>query len=163
MRHLSKHFDSSEFSKDAQIPDDCLPVLTKLCVEVLEPIRERFQTALLVTSGYRPPDANAAAHGQPNSEHIYSPEWCAADILICSDQVSPRSVFDWIRSNPNLPYHQLILEHGQVSTIIHVSVNRQKMGVRSVLEGATANRCPYIPVDYVPYCPVQEAQLHLQE
>lgn len=153
------HFGTEEFSKDAPVPDDCLPVLTKLCIEVLEPVRDHFLSALLVTSGYRPPSANAQAHGQPNSEHIYTPDWAACDFLVCNEKVSPRSVFDWMRQNPCLPYHQLILEHGQVSTVIHVSVNRKMPGIRSVLEGATHNAVPYIKVDYVAYQP-QPVSLH---
>lgn len=151
MARLSPHFNVEEFSKDAPIPEDCLPVLTRLCLEILEPVRMKFLTALLVTSGYRPVEQNAEAHGQPNSEHIYSPAWAACDFLVCNEQLSPRGVFDWMRLHATLPYHQLILEHGQVSTIIHVSLNTQKPGIRSVLEGATANRVPYISVKYAPY------------
>jgi hypothetical protein len=148
---LSAHFDVNEFDGDAPIPPACLPVLTDLCEQVLEPTRAQFGVPLEITSGYRPPLANAEAHGQPNSEHIYTPAWCAADFVV--NGVSPRAVFDWMRNNSSLPYHQLILEHGQNSTVIHVSVNKLEPGVRSVLEGATHNAVPYIKVDHVDYAP----------
>jgi zinc D-Ala-D-Ala carboxypeptidase len=149
---LSPHFDLNEFDQDGPIPDACLPVLTDLCTLVLEPVRERFGE-LKVTSGYRPPLANAEAHGQPNSEHIYSPAWCACDFLAVGEPIQ-RTVFDWMRENPSLPYHQLILEHSaNGSSIVHVSMNKQKPGVRSVLEGATHNAEPYVKVDHVEYAP----------
>jgi len=146
---LSEHFDLNEFDQDGPIPDACLPVLTDLCQSVLEPIRAYFGVPMEITSGYRPPLANAEAHGQPNSEHIYTPAWAACDFVV--NGVSPRAVFDWMRNNPSLPYHQLILEHGQVSTVIHVSVNRNMPSVRSVLEGATHNSVPYIKIEHVDY------------
>lgn len=154
---LSSHFNVEEFSKDAPIPEECLPVLTRLCLEILEPIRVKFLTALLVTSGYRPPEQNAEAHGIPNSEHIYSEHWCAADFLVCNDQLSPRKVFDWLRLNPFLPYHQLILEHSEISSIIHVSLNTLAPGVRSVKEGATHNSARYINVEHAAFEPPSNA------
>lgn len=154
---LSAHFNVEEFSKDAPIPEEYLPVLTRLCLEILEPIRIKFLTALLVTSGYRPPEQNAEAHGIPNSEHIYSEHWCAADFLVCNEHLTPRGVFDWLRLNPFLPYHQLILEHSQTSSIIHISLNTLAPGVRSVLEGATGNRIPYIRVNHAAYQPPSNA------
>lgn len=148
---LSPNFNQSEFEKDAPVPDECVPVLTELCTLVLEPVREKFGR-MVVTSGYRPPEANAAAHGISNSEHIYSADWCAGDIEFLDS--TPRDAFDWMRNNPTLPFHQLILEHGaDGSSVVHVSRNRQKEGVRSVLEGATHNAEPYVAVDHVPYNP----------
>lgn len=154
---LSEHFDLEEFDKDGAIPEACLPVLSDLCNLVLEPVRAFCGGPLEITSGYRPPAANAEAHGQSNSEHIYTPAWAAADFVIPNNNPSTRSVFDWMRNNPLLPYHQLILEHGQNSTVIHVSVNRRMPGVRSVLEGATHNAVPYIKAEYVAYNPPSNA------
>lgn len=152
---LSEHFYLEEFDKDGAIPPACLPVLTDLCTQVLEPVRAFCGCPLEITSGYRPPLANAEAHGQPNSEHIYTPAWAAADFAIPNNTPSVRSVFDWMRNNPSLPYHQLILEHGQNSTVIHVSVNKRMPGARSVLEGATHNAVPYIKIEHVDYVPPQ--------
>src|SRR5271154_2951774 len=151
---VSTHFDLPEFEKDGPIPEACLPVLTELCTEVLEPVREQFG-ALVITSGYRPPEANAEAHGQPNSEHIYTPAWCAADFYAVSTVgMLERTIFDWMRMNSRLPYHQLILEHdANGSSVVHVSMNKRMPGVRSVLEGATHNAEPYVKIDHVPYIP----------
>ena len=147
---ITDHFGVEEFDQDGPIPPEASPVLEVLCAEVLEPTREFAGTALLITSGHRPPEANTAAHGQPNSEHMYTADHCACDFY---QSVRPmRELFDWMRQNPKLPFHQLILEHSaNGSSVIHVSVNRSMPGVRSVLEGSTHNASPYIQVDHVAY------------
>lgn len=150
---LSEHFQSSEFENDAVIPAQCVPIFMRLCSEILEPARTFAGGTWQITSGYRDPAANAAAHGQPNSEHMATEHWCAADGLPTSGK-SVRETFDWMRNNPALPFHQLILEHSaNGSSVIHVSINDQKPGIRSVLEGATHNAEPYAKVDYVAYNP----------
>ena len=135
------------------MPDDCVSILGHLCIQVLEPVRDHFLAALLITSGYRTALTNAEAHGQPNSEHMYTPDWAAADFLLCSDRTEMRAVFDWMRMNERLPFHQLILEHSMSGDVVHASVNRLRPGIRSVLEGAVHNLTPYVKVDYVAYQP----------
>lgn len=147
---LSDHFGLEEFDQNGPVPQESMAALTILCRDVLEPTRAFCGTALLITSGNRPPAANAAAHGQPNSEHMYNADHVAADFFQSDKPM--REVFDWMRNNPSLPYHQLILEHSaNGASVIHVSVNLIKAGVRSVLEGATYNASPYIKMDYVAF------------
>lgn len=43
--------------------------LTVLIEECLDPIREKFGKPIMVTSGYRCPQLNAACGGSPTSEH----------------------------------------------------------------------------------------------
>ena len=149
---FSPHFDQLEFEKDAPIPVECLSIFTYLCVEVLEPIRAFAGVPMQMTSGYRNPAANAAAHGQPNSEHMATADWCACDFFAVWKPA--KDIFDWCRMSKTLPFHQLILEHSESGiSIIHVSVNREKVGVRSVLEGSTHNASAYTPCTYAPYDP----------
>ena len=122
------------------MPSEAVPIFTFLAENVLEPVREQFGEAITITSGYRDPDANAAAHGVAHSEHMASANWCAADFVVAN--VAMRAVFDWIRGNV-LPYHEVILEHGDNCDIVHISVNKEAKG-RVAKEGATANRTPYI-------------------
>jgi hypothetical protein len=160
MVELSTHFTTEEFDMDGPIPAECLPIFVRLCQEIMEPAREQFGVPFAITSGYRSIEANAEAHGQPNSEHLATKDWCACDFLVST---GVRPIFDWMRTNKVLPFHQLILEHGtNGSTIIHVSINSLKPGVRSVLEGATHNTSPYIKVDHVEFAPIQPADLGLQ-
>lgn len=146
---LSKNFDLAEFDHGAPIPAECLSIFVYLCELVLEPMRAFANAQFVVTSGYRSQQTNREAHGQPNSEHVASVDHCACDFA-CGGR--EREVFDWARQNATLPYHQLILEKGAgESHIIHVSVNRAKPGVRSVLVGATHNAAPYVAETFVPY------------
>jgi zinc D-Ala-D-Ala carboxypeptidase len=147
---LSAHFSLEEFQKNDPIPPVCIPAFAELCKTILEPVRINFGVPMRITSGYRSVEANEAAHGQPNSEHVATEDYCAADFYIGG---GARMVFDWMRTNTVLPYHQLILESGQSSTVIHVSWNRLKPGLRSVLIGATHNAEPYTKADYVAYNP----------
>jgi hypothetical protein len=152
MIQLSEHFTLPEFQKNDEIPAVAIPSFACLCTEILEPVRNYFG-ALVITSGYRSPAANEEVHGQPNSEHVATADYCAADFYAKSD-TSARLLFDYMRgpSGKTLPFHQLILEHGVLgSSVIHVSWNRTKPGVRSVLEGATHNSQPYLKVGYVDY------------
>lgn len=152
---LSEHFESGEFEKDGEIPEDCIQVFEFLCQNILEPIRSFARKPVIITSGYRTPGSNAAAHGVPDSEHIATPEKCAADFYVdmtFGNFMSARVVFDWIRKNPVLPFHQVILEHQKnAPTIIHVSYNSTTLPERIALEGATHNASAYMKWECVAY------------
>lgn len=142
MTQLTPNFNLEEFEIDGPIPEECVPVFTKLCSTLLEPIREHFGAMpIIITSGYRPPAANAAAHGVSNSQHVATAEYCAADFKITGD-TNMRPVFDWVRALSNLVWDQLILEHGNGEDIIHLSVT-MTTNRREALEGATANQTAY--------------------
>jgi Peptidase M15 len=144
---LSTHFSSAEFERGTEIPAACIPVFQILCAEILEPIRTWLNREIVILSGYRSPETNAAAHGVTNSEHIATAEYCAADFTFPTSfgaMLSIRMAFDWIRNNPDLPFHQVILEHGaNGSSILHISYNMAKASERQALEGATHNSAPY--------------------
>ena len=53
--------------------------LRVLAVSVLDPIREAWKQPLVVTSGYRSPQLNAAVGGVPTSAHM---DGCAVDIAL---------------------------------------------------------------------------------
>ena len=152
MVKLSEHFSLEDFG--ANIPAAAAPSFSQLCNLILEPVYQQFGTKLWVTSGYRSPENNAAVHGQSNSEHMATADYCAVDFFT----VNIQKVFDWMRNSATLPYHQLILEKGKVGYVIHVSWNRLKPAVRSVLVGATNNSQPYQQVAHVEFNPTPEVQ-----
>lgn len=53
--------------------------LQELATLVLDPIRQAWGQPLIVTSGFRSPQLNAAVGGVPTSAHM---EGCAADIVL---------------------------------------------------------------------------------
>ena len=54
--------------------------LRVLAVSALDPIREAWGQPLVVNSGYRSPQLNAAVGGVPTSAHM---DGCAVDIALC--------------------------------------------------------------------------------
>jgi hypothetical protein len=141
---LSPNFSQSEFERDASLPPDCVPVFTMLCLNVLEAIRSHVGVPMVITSGYRPPEANAAAHGVANSQHIATSAYCAADWQF-QGLHDLRSVFDWIRLKSGLSIDQLILEHQENggADVIHTSYVIEGPR-REALEGSTANQSAYM-------------------
>jgi Peptidase M15 len=154
---VSTHFDVSEFQHGTTIPEDCLPLLRQFCAEVLEPIRAFVHRPVEITSGYRSPESNAQAHGVKNSEHVWTPRKIATDFTFNTTfgtMLSMRATFDWIRTSPTIPFHQIILEHqADGSSIIHVSMNLDLPDVRQAFEGATHNTSPYTSWEVVEYTP----------
>jgi len=81
MAQLTRNFNLSEFqSKDgANMPSHVFNNVVKLAVE-LQKIRDRFNSSLVITSGYRSPEHNANTPGAAsNSKHM---EGIAADFYV---------------------------------------------------------------------------------
>lgn len=149
MIQLSEHFNLQDFGGQ-NIPDAAVPAFASLANLILEPVYAKFGVKLHFTSGFRTAANNTAVHGQPNSEHMATADWCAVDFFC----VMIDKIFDWMRNDPTLPYHQLILERGKIGYVIHVSYNRLKPGVRSVLTGSTENSQPYQQASHVEFNPI---------
>lgn len=138
---LSPHFQREEFEPDGPMPEDCVETYRQLCLQILEPLRARFGP-LRITSGWRPPLANAAAGGCPHSQHQATSVYCAADWYVTTPRIESREVFDWFRLESNLPVDQVILEHGKHLDILHTSFT-MAVPRHDALEGATGGREAY--------------------
>ncbi len=137
---LSEHFSLSEFEHGDPIPDELIPIFRGMCVDLLEPIRERFEFPLVIHSGYRSPEHNAAVGGAPTSQHIATEQHCACDFVCPYLSV----VFDWIRLRSDIPFDQVILER-EIETgepaCIHISYAKEFR--RMALAGLTHGRGGY--------------------
>ena len=58
-----------------------------LCQKVLQPLRDKFGSAIIVNSGYRSPAVNKAVGGVPTSQHVRGE---AADITAGSKERNKR-------------------------------------------------------------------------
>ena len=76
---LSEHFHLSEFVRSETAnamginnapPPEVARRLHMLCLRVLEPVRQRLNAPIIVTSGYRSLRLNSAIGGSPTSQHI---------------------------------------------------------------------------------------------
>ncbi len=92
---LSPHFNLVEFhSKDGvAVPENTVDGLIKLCVEILEPLRDKFGKCE-VNSGFRSKNRNQAVGGATKSYHRYDlrPGFAAADVKF--DRGTSREWFD---------------------------------------------------------------------
>lgn len=145
---LTAHFAKEEFDLDGAMPDECVPVYQALCEQLLEAVRTQFGQEVVITSGYRSPAVNQAAHGVLHSQHEANGIYCAADWKIPAMERDMRPVFDWIRETPEAIFDQLILEHDKETgtDIIHSSWSRA-FNRRDALEGSTANMSAYTKWD----------------
>jgi len=125
--YLTDHFTTQEFERssfalrhgiDNKMPNRFIYPATILCEMVLEPLRVKFQSPVLISSGYRCPELNTAIGGAENSQHMFGQ---AADII--NDNLQELELWlNWIRKNCN--YDQLIKERASPSSKswwIHVS------------------------------------------
>lgn len=120
--NLSEHFtlQEMEFSATAarkgiknKASKAVIENLTKLCTDLLEPIRKQFGP-ITVISGYRSVEANKAVGGVSNSQHIIGQ---ACDFQTFDDH-ELYGIYDWIVKNKDLKYDQVIFEFG---SWIHIS------------------------------------------
>lgn len=81
--------------------------LQRLCVEVLQPIRNALGP-VNISSGYRPPEVNALVGGSRTSAHALA---LAADFTVSG--YTPLEVCRWVQNESNIAYDQLIHEFGQ--------------------------------------------------
>lgn len=73
---LSEHFDSSEFTCKCGCGE--FWIVDKL-IRLLEAMRAKCGCPLIINSGYRCPEHNAAVGGVPNSQHVLG---TAADVQL---------------------------------------------------------------------------------
>lgn len=99
--------------------------LTALVDNVLDPLREWYGKPLIVSSGYRCPELNAAVKGSKTSQHMSGQ---AADIDT-GDRQQNKLLFEYIKKN--LPYDQLIDESN--FAWVHVSYRADGNNRKQVL------------------------------
>lgn len=90
-----------------------IAALEQLCLNILQPVRNQFGRAVIVTSGYRSPTLNKAIGGSSSSQHTKGE---AADFTVSG--VSNMDVCRFIRDHR--PFDQLIYEFGETGWV-HVS------------------------------------------
>lgn len=123
---LSPHFKLSEFENSStararginnKVPEKLIPSLRNLCTEVLEPLRAIVKEPIIISSGYRCPQLNAAVGGSKTSQHMNGE---ACDIHL-TDMKKLRMWFSHLMDSQ---FDQLIMERSTPTSShywIHVS------------------------------------------
>jgi hypothetical protein len=128
---LSPHFQAREFFKSewgsAEPTDTDIGKATKLCFEILEPLRLNFGE-IKITSGKRSVQHNADIGGVKTSEHLYLNETAACDIVFTAGNAATRLAFAWAYGHLQGFYGQLIIyiDQLQLAHFIHVSLPSNK-------------------------------------
>ena len=137
---LSKNFSLVELcATNSGLPnnptDDVIPNLSKLVVNVLQPLRDKFERNIHVDSGFRCPAVNKHVGGADTSQHVKGQ---AAD-LVSEDNAA---MFHIIKDS--LPFDQLIWEKGNdiQPAWVHVSYH-EGHNRKEVLELVNGKYVPY--------------------
>ena len=94
---------------------DAISNLDDLVTNVLDRLRSEWGRPIIVTSGYRCKELNAAVGGARNSQHLKGQ---AADIVSDDFEAFRRFVRRWCKDNE---FDQCIFEHGGGRQCIHIS------------------------------------------
>lgn len=119
MTLITKNFTLEELTKTGckakNVPNaEAIINLTKLCIYILQPLRDAYKMPIRVNSGYRSPVVNRIVGGAPTSQHL---KGMAADITT-GTILGNDKLFAMIL-DLGLPFDQLIDEKGL--RWIHVS------------------------------------------
>lgn len=131
---LSEHLDLSEVTRSesakrkgiSNMPTEAHIANFKLLAEkIFEPIRNYFRCPIIISSGYRSKELNAAIGGSATSQHC-SGEAIDIDMDGTPNGVTNRMVFDYIKDNLN--FDQLIYEFGDPNNPDWVHVSYESTG-----------------------------------
>jgi hypothetical protein len=144
MMMISKNFTLAELCNSAAAkrfginnnPDDkVIKNLELLVKNILQPIRDHFDKAIHVVSGYRSPGLNKKVGGASNSQHLIGQ---AVDIDNDNTDISNAEIFNYIKEN--LKFDQLIWEFGNDESPdwVHVSYSAKprKQILRAYKDGS---------------------------
>ena len=137
MEQLSQHFTLSELissstAKQNGIKNNPTPEqinnLQRLCTEILEPVRQKLNIPLYISSGYRCEKLNSLVGGSKTSQHIYGQ---ACDLQIFNKTLTNKDLFDTIVEmikSGEIKVGQLIWEGGteENPNWVHISTPYKK-------------------------------------
>ncbi|MBD8389673.1 D-Ala-D-Ala carboxypeptidase family metallohydrolase [Dysgonomonas sp. BGC7] len=89
--------------------------LFRLCNRLLQPLREAYGEAFIISSGYRSPEVNKAVGGVPTSQHMKGQ---AADVSV----KDPRKLLAALLRS-GLDFDQAILYQDGRNNFLHMSYN----------------------------------------
>lgn len=92
--------------------------LKKLCVRLLQPLRNIYKELFIISSGFRSPEVNKAVGGVANSQHMKGQ---AADVSV----KEPRKLLTTLLSS-GLDFDQAILYQDGRNNFLHLSYNSGK-------------------------------------
>jgi len=144
---LSEHLDLAEVTRSesakrkgiSNMPTaEHIANFKVLAEKIFEPIRTNFRCPIIISSGYRSKELNAAIGGSASSQHC-SGEAIDIDMDGTPHGVTNRMVFDYIKDN--LVFDQLIYEFGDAQNPdwVHVSYETTGNQRKQILRASRIN------------------------
>ncbi len=123
-----KYFTELEMRITKDTPENIRLSALNIAEKVLDPFREFIKKPITVNSWYRTPEYNKQVGGAKNSQHTLGE---AVDFVVKG--MTNEEIYDSI-IKINLPFDQLILEYGNGTTWIHISLKRVGTNRKEVLK-----------------------------
>jgi hypothetical protein len=129
---ISKHLSLAEVSRSETAKrrginntptSEHLANFKKLAENIFEPIREHFGVPIIISSGYRSKELNAAIGGSLTSQHCQGE---AIDIDMDGTSITNAQIFNYIKDNLN--FDQMIWEFGTDKNPDWVHVSYESSG-----------------------------------
>lgn len=123
-KQISKNFSLEELCHSnmavkkglKNIPNESqIENLKKLCIRLLQPLREVYNEPMVISSGFRSPEVNKAVGGVPTSQHTKGQ---AADVSV----KEPRKLLAELLKS-RLDFDQAILYQDGKNNFLHMSYN----------------------------------------
>lgn len=116
------HSETSIKHNINNMPDiNSLDNMLNLIVFCLQPIREKINKPIIITSGYRNQQVNKLVGGANNSHHTTGK---AVDFIV--NGMTPAQIVDLIRKS-GIKFTQLIEEHSKTSNWVHISYDKSNL------------------------------------
>ena len=132
LRELTFSEAAARMGRDVEPTAEQIANAQRLCLTLLEPIRQQLGRPMTVLSGIRPQWLNEAIGGAPNSKHL---QGLAADILVPG--MSPDTFARFIRQR-GFVVDQVISEFGRWTHIgLSDNAPRNQFLVATKVDGAT--------------------------
>ena len=141
--NLTKNFTLDEFTLSQTAirngienspNSDIIKNIKVLCVNVLQPLRNKLKEPIVITSGYRSEMLNRIIDGSNESQHCKGE---AADIIVPGMQAC--ELFAFILKS-NIKYDQVILEFNRW---VHISFKQRSNRYRALLAKRIAGKIVY--------------------
>lgn len=120
LEELTKSTTANKKKIDNSPNDEQIENLKNLCKNILQPIRDKYENSITVTSGFRSPELNKAIKGSKTSQHLKGE---AADIKCPNNKKLWNIITEMIKNN-EIQIGQLIDEKNL--SWIHISLPTSK-------------------------------------
>lgn len=136
-----KYFSEKEMRIDEKTPSDVRLNALHIAEKILDPLREFINKPITINSWYRTPEYNASVGGVKGSQHTKGE---AVDFVVRGMTIEEIYA---IVIRMGLLFDQIILEYGNGTTWVHISLKRVGTNRKEKLKATkTDGKWKYVPI-----------------